>query len=211
MWELTREVSLYTLGSLNASSPCRRLEHQLKIASMAFILRKYECPDCGGVFTHLHESTNGVEDPPPSFCAKCGNYMGVEPQSVPGFGAIRTAKNQSIDNVYRMSERMSEQRAEAAADMAGVPKSEMSHLKVTDMKDNMRQGDIAAVTPPPRAAPPPGFGFAANAAEYAKTTQAGPGAGQHGLTAAQMIKQNHAVTAAVAQRSGEIGRHAQGR
>lgn len=42
-------------------------------------------------------------------------------------------------------EQASINRARQAADLAGVPESEMSHLKITNMKDNLREGDTAAM------------------------------------------------------------------
>lgn len=57
---------------------------------------------------------------------------------------IRTnQRTVAIDKVYRDMERGSEIRAQAAADMLGVPVAEMSALKITDMHDNQRPGDVA--------------------------------------------------------------------
>ena len=59
--------------------------------------------------------------------------------------AIRTVAGTMLDKVYRAEEAASEKRAEQAAEMAGVPVSEMSGLKITNMRDNMREGDVAAI------------------------------------------------------------------
>jgi hypothetical protein len=66
--------------------------------------------------------------------------MSDEPQQLPGSFSIGTAKSKSVDAVYRDIERASEVRAEAAGDPS---------LKVTNMKDNLREGDVAAMPPQP--------------------------------------------------------------
>jgi len=58
---------------------------------------------------------------------------------------IRSPNTNKTDATYRQLERSSEMRAQMAADMAGVPVSEMSHLKVTNIKDNTQPGEIAAM------------------------------------------------------------------
>jgi hypothetical protein len=58
---------------------------------------------------------------------------------------LRSPVMKANDGVYRELERSSEVRAQMAADMAGVPVSEMSHLKVTNIRDNTRPGEVAAM------------------------------------------------------------------
>ena len=58
---------------------------------------------------------------------------------------IGSAKTKATDACYRELETSSAARAELAAQMAGVPVSEMSHLKVTNLKDNTREGEVAAM------------------------------------------------------------------
>jgi hypothetical protein len=58
---------------------------------------------------------------------------------------IGSAKTKATDGCYRQLEESSAARAEAAAHFAGVPVSEMSHLKVTNLKDNTREGEVAAI------------------------------------------------------------------
>jgi hypothetical protein len=58
---------------------------------------------------------------------------------------LRSHVMKANDGVYRELERSSEVRAQMAADMAGVPVSEMSHLKVTNIRDNTRPGEVAAM------------------------------------------------------------------
>ena len=89
-----------------------------------------------------------------------------------------STRTKARDQVYRDMERGSEVRAQAAADMLGVPVSDMSGLKITDLNDRQRPGDIAA--------PPvnniisqtmnnnPSFGFGSAGLEYSQTVATGP-------------------------------------
>ena len=58
---------------------------------------------------------------------------------------LRSARMKAVDSTYRELETSSEHRAQMAADAAGVPVSEMSHLKVTNIRDNLKPGEIAAM------------------------------------------------------------------
>lgn len=57
---------------------------------------------------------------------------------------IRSPKTTRTDQSYRELETSSAIRAELAAQAAGVPVSEMSHLKVTNIRDT-KEGEIAAM------------------------------------------------------------------
>lgn len=59
--------------------------------------------------------------------------------------SLRSAGTTANDKLYRDMERSSEYRAEAAAQAAGVPVSEMSGLKITNLNDTRHEGAIAAV------------------------------------------------------------------
>ena len=58
---------------------------------------------------------------------------------------LRSQKTSRTDASYRELETSSEARAQLAAEAAGVPVSEMSHLKVTNIRDNLKPGEIAAM------------------------------------------------------------------
>jgi hypothetical protein len=58
---------------------------------------------------------------------------------------LRSPNTNKTDASYRQLEMQSEARAQMAADMAGVPVSEMSDLKITNLKDNTRPGEVAAI------------------------------------------------------------------
>jgi Cu/Zn superoxide dismutase len=80
----------------------------------------------------------------PENCPKCKKFIGVtradDDICMPSIKSMRT---KVIDSTYTQMEKGSEFRAQAAAEMTGAPVSEMSGLKITDMKDGMREGDIA--------------------------------------------------------------------
>ena len=93
---------------------------------MAFSLR---CPDCRGKFPWQPSA------PTPRFCPLCSTDMGeAKDDSVICVPAFLSAKTKNNDKHYRDLEKGSETRAELAAGVAGVPVSEMSDLKITDLK-----------------------------------------------------------------------------
>ena len=104
---------------------------------MAFALR---CPDCRQSFKW--EPTK----PDPRYCPLCDADLG-EPQAdnVIAIPAFLSAKTKAGDALYRQAEAASEVRAEKAAELAGCDVSEMSALKITDMRSTKHAGDIAAM------------------------------------------------------------------
>ncbi len=83
----------------------------------------------------------------PTHCECCGQFIGI-PEDAPELSTpyISTPQKRGrTDAIYRDMEVKSTARAEMAANDAGVSVSEMSHLKMTDMKDSLREGDSAAV------------------------------------------------------------------
>jgi hypothetical protein len=104
---------------------------------------KLKCPSCRGSFAW------NPKEGMPDLCALCGEHVGHDTaEDIVFCPAIRTnAKTRAVDDVYRQMEAGSITRAQIAAEMTGAPVSEMSGLKITDMRDNQRQGDIAAVLP----------------------------------------------------------------
>jgi hypothetical protein len=87
---------------------------------------KCPLPGCGHVY---HKRSNVDED---------GEIVIAAP-------FIGTFRGKGPDACYRELETSSERRAQMAADMAGVPVSEMSHLKVTNIRDAKHQGEVAAI------------------------------------------------------------------
>ena len=186
------------------------------------IQRYIVCDACGEFFFHEVESRRS---PNPSECPVCHN-TGEVPLSwtkaktkasrLVTSPLISKPQNQTADRVYRAMESSSDARAQEAADMVGASKHEMSHIKITDMNDNMREGDIAFK---PSAAPPPAmqmmqanpgrFGMqSAEAAQgFGQMTKIGPAAGNHGDAIRQQVGATHQQRAHAVQRNGEMGRH----
>lgn len=173
----------------------------------------YRCPDCGQTFKFAHHPNDA---PPPDYCPLCNSYVGadVPPEFVPQAPAIG-GKRKSADLVYRQMEEASIHRAREAAELAGVSESEMAHLKITNMKDNLREGDIAAVTPPPTPVDramqqiPGQVGFSSAAqqqgAAYAAAAQSGPFP-RAGDRARQLVTSHHSRIASQMRREGQLNK-----
>jgi len=98
------------------------------------MIYRLRCPDCGGKFTHEGDDF-------PNYCALCGAFCGIPDDGfVPSKVTISTPLGRSGDATYRMLEESSARNAE----MMGDPS-----LKVTNLKDNLREGDVAAMPPQP--------------------------------------------------------------
>lgn len=146
------------------------------------------CPECGEKFR-----SKSKELP----CPHCGWKPEEEPEDgiidIPMPFIRISGKTAAADKLYRDMEKGSEVRAQAAAEQLGVPVSEMSALKMTDMRDNAKPGENSVV--PVRndvtqfmAANPGLGGFqGANGVGYSGAVQTGPApnAGAHMRTALQ--------------------------
>ena len=101
---------------------------------MGFSLR---CPDCRGKFPWTKETRM------PRFCPLCNADQGEErPDDDIVMPAFLSPKTKRTDQVYKDTEAGSETRMHLAAAAAGVPVSEMSGLKITDLKDS-KPGEAA--------------------------------------------------------------------
>src|ERR1700731_795905 len=97
-----------------------------------FLMAKFsaKCPDCKGKFPW--EPTKGY----PKACPLCGFDTSIDEDATAiVLPAFLSAGSKANDKLYRDMEKGSEFRAQAAADMAGVPVSEMSSLKITALND----------------------------------------------------------------------------
>lgn len=175
--------------------------------------RSYQCPDCEGTFSFLHTVTDGVEEPPPSYCALCGSYVGAEATALPSNFRVGSTRAKSSDRTYRAMEDASDARAQMMADQTGLDKSEFSHTKITNLRDNLRQGDQAAKLPPNPVsqmmdATPNRTGMMQNAAAvgYAQATQVGPGAGRHGHSTRTMLQASHSQRSAHVAAEGRLNK-----
>ena len=98
-----------------------------------------KCPECGGKFPW--EPTKGY----PKACPLCGFDTSIDENATAiVLPAFLSAKSKANDKLYRDMERGSEVRAQMAADVAGVPVSEMSGLKITNLNDR-RDAEISAI------------------------------------------------------------------
>ena len=118
----------------------------------------------------------------PDYCLVCSEYIGSDGKDEVAAPAISTFRGKTPDAIYRDMEQKSEYRAQQAAELAGMSSGEVSHLRMTDMKTGMREGDTAFVsnlTPQQQAmsdqmAPAPSAGLMASAGtRVGPTPQAG--------------------------------------
>ncbi len=111
-------------------------------------MRKYlrlECDFCSHQFQYL---SDGPHDIAPEECPSCKSPADKDTVTqLPPFMNILSAKGKSRDRSYREFERASEARIELAANESGLDKSDLAWMKITDMKDDVRQGELAIKTP----------------------------------------------------------------
>lgn len=145
--------------------------------------QRYECPDCEKQFFYQPEST---ADDGPKFCPKCGVNLADNSAEVIEITRvnINTSVSKKNDTLYRQMETASAGRAEEAADMLGIDKSETSGMKITDMNDGQRPGDIAAKLPAnpvveamKNSTSMTGFQHPANVSEYVHSAPSGDRSG----------------------------------
>lgn len=143
-----------------------------------------------------------TEDGFPDECPVCHQYIGVsgKPEVAAPMIALRA---KSVDSVYRAMERGSEHRMNVASEFLGIPKSELSDMKITNMRDNAKVGEDSA---------PPLSRSAAQLMEWNQKQAAGPqlpdgitnmayGAGDRG----QQARQNIAAAADSAHPKSGVG------
>ena len=97
---------------------------------------RVQCPECANKF--YAKTVYGV-------CPYCGHEAEEPDDTVIPMPSLRSATTGATDKVYRDMETASIHRAEEAARMAGVPVSEMSHLKITNLRDNVQNGETYAM------------------------------------------------------------------
>lgn len=87
------------------------------------------------------DATQGM----PEYCPipTCGEYIGSDSKDEVAAPYIGTSKGRVPDLIYRDMEQKSEYRAQQAAEMAGMSTADTSHLRMTDMNDSQREGDMA--------------------------------------------------------------------
>lgn len=105
---------------------------------------KLVCPECREKFPWAKNTAF------PRYCPCCRADIGTDvadDEIVMPFirSSQRTAQAQSADDVYRQMEQGSQARAEMAASHLGLSASDMSDLKITNIRDASKPGEIAAV------------------------------------------------------------------
>ena len=173
------------------------------------VIRTYQCPDCDGVFDYFHPHS---DEPPPAECELCGADM-LDTQ--PELAAPHLAKSigKVADSVYRGMENAAQGRAEMAAEALGENVSEMSAMKMTNLRDDARAGETSNVVANNEVSRlmtqtrgTTGLVDSRAGADYAKATRQGLYSGA-GVQALQGVVKNHDATAAQVARAGNLGRH----
>lgn len=104
---------------------------------MALVYRTYGCDSCNGEFEVLQDRTEG----PPEECKLCGAAPDVPYLPIPKGGKmIGSNVSKAVDMTFKHVEESGQRAFEAS----GNP-----NAKVTNMKDNLREGDVAAMVPQP--------------------------------------------------------------
>jgi hypothetical protein len=155
------------------------------------------CPQCTNTFKTIMDR----EDPPPRFCPYCGyDSQGVEPMTetvaMPHIGRPIKA---IVDNQFREMEQGSIDRANIAMEEFGLDTAAANELKITNMKDGLREGDTSnipvnnEVSRAMESAPQGAFGFEGGAAQglgYSASVATGPLPNAGGRTAA-LLREKH--------------------
>ena len=154
------------------------------------VMRTYQCGECGHRVDVLHMAR---DEPPPATCEACAGGEPHRQMSAPHIAGIA---GKAGDQVYREMEVSSQRRAEAVAAQFGESAS-TTGIGITNLRSNMRQGDIAAM---PSGGPPATMMPQSAAIEYARQTTSGPEpyAGmRYGMTAVSAMheRQRRAVVA----------------
>lgn len=163
----------------------------------------YRCPECRRSFKW--DPLEGM----PRYCAfsDCKFDMGEPPDdNVIALPAFLSAKGKSVDDTARALMDSSNHRAEQAAQMLGTSVSDMSDMKVTDLRSTKHEGEIAAVPVvnevtrqmdmlAARGAPV-GFGAGATAVEHSAAVRSG----EHPNMGAKMRSMIHRSNGMVSDR-----------
>jgi hypothetical protein len=170
----------------------------------------YECPECRGQFRFYHHPD---DEPPPKYCPLCGAHMEDEPEItfIPAAPHIERSIRKTADDVFRQTEAASIANAAAVEEITGM---EANAMKVTNMGDYLRPGDVAAkmpVTPTAQLVNGQGQGgfqplMGMTGKDFARAT--GEGAFPHaGDATRQLLTQGHSQRARMVEAAGNVGRH----
>lgn len=148
------------------------------------------CPECNRRFKWRDETL-------PDTCPLCEAVIGTdEPDTVTApYIHLKSGALASADMVYRQMEESSEQRVQAAAELAKCDPSEMSSLRVTNLNDR-RDAPVAAMQLPPNPVSQlmaNGVGgFGQNGMGYSDAVASGPHPNA-GARVQALLRQDHAT------------------
>lgn len=138
---------------------------------------KLRCPFCRDAFPWESDL------PWPKACPLCAEAIGIPDRGDNGvvMPFIRSPRMKQTDKIYRDMEVGSEVRAEKAAELTGSSVADMSALKITNMNDGMRAGDVASMEARAadeamkrlQAASPAPVGFTPNGSGYSDGVSSG--------------------------------------
>lgn len=112
---------------------------------MALKSLTFECPSCEGAFKQLLDLARG--DVLPRFCSLCGFDVGQDralEQGLPSFHIPKSIKK-TVDTMHRDMEAGAQFRADYARAELGMDEDGANQMKMTDMRDGMREGDTSDV------------------------------------------------------------------
>lgn len=175
------------------------------------IRRRYQCPSCLHEFPYDHHPSIEA-DPCPRYCARCGFDSQGEFDAALVMPHIGRQIRNIVDDQHRAMEDGAAFRAEMAREQFGLDQDQANAMKMTNMKDGLREGDTSDmpvsndITRVMDAAPQGMFGFqGAAGVGYSGAVSEGqyPNAGaramqvvraQHGQRAAQVANHHHTAT-----------------
>lgn len=103
---------------------------------------KLQCEFCHEVFTHIGSSF-------PDECPLCHAYVGLDGKPEVTLPFLSSSANKSPDKMYRAMEEGAQYRIDMAAEATGLPASDFAHMKQTNMRDNLREGDVTHINTAP--------------------------------------------------------------
>lgn len=168
--------------------------------------RTFGCPECEGEFTVFMADGEAY----PRHCLLCGAYVGADPEPIPYFSRVGKATDGSHDKIYRAMEDASIGRAEQAAEMMGTSVAEQSNIKITNMSDSRKEGDVSYMAPAPTpiqsfGQTPSNIAAMGGAQGLATANMIKQGGGSVGHKVMDGFKQSHHQRAASMQRNGQMG------
>jgi hypothetical protein len=114
------------------------MPYKVRTSGSGLIIRTYACDSGGTAEEHVFDVRLRANEHP-KFCPQCG--FSVDQRSKPRPSKVSiggSAIGKSVDGMYRHLEETSAVRAAAVNN---------PNLKITNMKDRLREGDVAAVMP----------------------------------------------------------------